>query len=61
MAARDYGIRDMRTKRWLEGRSNAYSTGFITKPNYPTYTERPIAPIRNYVRYDFPFFEVFFR
>ena len=46
-----YGIRDTGTKRWLEGKLNAYNTGLFTRPNYKTTVERPIAPPRNYVRY----------
>jgi len=46
-----YGIRDTGTKRWLEGKLNTYNTGLFTRPNYKSYAERPIAPVRNYVRY----------
>ncbi|KAI1707913.1 sodium bile acid symporter family domain-containing protein [Ditylenchus destructor] len=46
-----YGIRDIGTKRWLEGKLNAYNTGLFTRPNYKTTIERPITPARNYVRH----------
>jgi len=46
-----YGIRDLGTKRWLEGKLNAYNTGLFNRPNYKSYVERPIAPVRSYVRY----------
>lgn len=28
-----YGIRDLGTKRWLEGKLNAYNTGLFNRPN----------------------------
>lgn len=37
-------MQDLKAKRWLEGRSS------ITTPNYTTRVERPITPVRNYVR-----------
>ncbi|KAI1730558.1 sodium bile acid symporter family domain-containing protein [Ditylenchus destructor] len=46
-----YGIKDIGTKRWLEGKLNAYNTGLFTRPNYKTTIERPITPARNYVRH----------
>jgi hypothetical protein len=46
-----YGIRDTGTKRWLEGKLNAYNTGLFTRPNYESRIERPVAPVRNYTRY----------
>ncbi|KAK6113368.1 hypothetical protein QQG55_51340 [Brugia pahangi] len=51
IATRDYSMRDLRTKRWLEGRSNAYNVGLSTVPKYTSQIERPITPVRNYVRY----------
>uniref|UniRef100_A0A8R1TQW5 Uncharacterized protein n=1 Tax=Onchocerca volvulus TaxID=6282 RepID=A0A8R1TQW5_ONCVO len=52
MSTRNYSMRDLRTKRWLEGRPNAYNTGhFTTSSSYTTHVERPITPVRNYVRY----------
>lgn len=50
MATRDYSMRDLRAKRWLEGRSNAYNMGHFTTSNYTSQIERPITPVRNYVR-----------
>uniref|UniRef100_A0A914DAY5 Uncharacterized protein n=1 Tax=Acrobeloides nanus TaxID=290746 RepID=A0A914DAY5_9BILA len=47
---RDYGIRDIGTKRWLEGKLNAYNTGLFTRP-YQKTVERPITPSRTYVKY----------
>nr|CAD2168971.1 unnamed protein product [Meloidogyne enterolobii] len=48
-----YGIRDAGTKRWLEGKLNAYNTGLFTKPfsSRETSFERPIAPVRSYIKY----------
>uniref|UniRef100_A0A915DG98 Uncharacterized protein n=1 Tax=Ditylenchus dipsaci TaxID=166011 RepID=A0A915DG98_9BILA len=46
-----YGVKDIGTKRWLEGKLNAYNTGLFTRPNYKSHFERPITPARNYVRY----------
>ncbi|VDN26744.1 unnamed protein product [Gongylonema pulchrum] len=51
IGSKDYSVRDLGTKRWLEGRLNAYNTGLFTTPNYSAHIERPIAPVRNYVRY----------
>ncbi|PAV83319.1 hypothetical protein WR25_16345 [Diploscapter pachys] len=45
------GVRDMGTKRWLEGKLNAYNTTLFTRPNYQARVERPVTPIRSYVRY----------
>ncbi|TKR79857.1 hypothetical protein L596_014016 [Steinernema carpocapsae] len=49
--SRHYSVRDIGTKRWLEGKLNAYNTGLFHRPSYGTRVERPIAPQRNYVRY----------
>ncbi|KAK0403426.1 hypothetical protein QR680_016908 [Steinernema hermaphroditum] len=46
-----YSVRDLGTKRWLEGKLNAYNTGLFHRPQYGSRVERPIAPTRNYVRY----------
>jgi len=46
-----YGIRDTGTKRWLEGRVNLYNTTLFTRPETNKRVERPIAPVRSYVRY----------
>lgn len=57
-----YGIKDTGTKRWLEGKLNAYNTGLFTRPNYKTTVERPIAPPRNYVRLkNFILIKLFFK
>uniref|UniRef100_A0A0M3HX82 Uncharacterized protein n=1 Tax=Ascaris lumbricoides TaxID=6252 RepID=A0A0M3HX82_ASCLU len=45
-----YGVRDLGTKRWLEGRLNTYNTALFTTPDYNARIERPITPARNYVR-----------
>ncbi|CAD5228906.1 unnamed protein product [Bursaphelenchus okinawaensis] len=45
-----YGIKDTGTKRWLEGKLNAYNTGLFQRPP-PSRPERPLAPVRSYVRY----------
>ncbi|KAI6190764.1 hypothetical protein M3Y97_00154000 [Aphelenchoides bicaudatus] len=45
------GIRDTGTKRWLEGRVNLYNTTLFTRPETNKRVERPIAPVRSYVRY----------
>lgn len=45
-----YGIRDTGTKRWLEGRVNIYNTTLFTRPETNKRVERPIAPVRSYVR-----------
>ena len=46
-----YGIRDTGTKRWLEGRVNLYNTTLFTRPETNKRVERPIAPVRSYVRW----------
>lgn len=46
-----YSVRDLGTRRWLEGKLNAYNTGLFTTPDYHSRVERPIAPTRNYIRY----------
>uniref|UniRef100_A0A915BG45 Uncharacterized protein n=1 Tax=Parascaris univalens TaxID=6257 RepID=A0A915BG45_PARUN len=46
-----YGVRDLGTKRWLEGRLNTYNTALFTTPDHNARIERPITPMRNYVRY----------
>ncbi|CAI5454628.1 unnamed protein product [Caenorhabditis angaria] len=48
---RHAGVRDIGTKRWLEGKLNAYNTSLFTRPDYQKRVERPLAPSRNYVRY----------
>lgn len=45
------GIRDIGTKRWLEGKLNAYNTSLFTRPDYQKRVERPLASARSYVRY----------
>ncbi|KHN76777.1 hypothetical protein Tcan_08756 [Toxocara canis] len=45
------GVRDLGTKRWLEGRLNTYNTALFTTPDYNARVERPLAPVRNYIRY----------
>jgi hypothetical protein len=45
------GIKDAGTKRWLEGKLNTYNTGLFSRPVRNNYIERPVAPIRNYVKY----------
>uniref|UniRef100_A0A1I7WDU7 Cyclin-dependent kinase 7 n=1 Tax=Heterorhabditis bacteriophora TaxID=37862 RepID=A0A1I7WDU7_HETBA len=49
--SRHAGVRDIGTKRWLEGKLNAYNTALFTRPDYRARSERPLAPVRNYVRY----------
>ncbi|VDN06518.1 unnamed protein product [Thelazia callipaeda] len=51
IGSRNYGVRDLGTKRWLEGRLNSYNSGLFTTPNHSTRIERPVTPVRNYVRY----------
>ncbi|CAL2049790.1 hypothetical protein CAEBREN_02959 [Caenorhabditis brenneri] len=45
------GIRDIGTKRWLEGKLNAYNTSLFTRPDYQKRVEKPVASTRSYVRY----------
>ncbi|PIC17793.1 hypothetical protein B9Z55_023907 [Caenorhabditis nigoni] len=49
--SRHSGIRDIGTKRWLEGKLNAYNTSLFTRPDYQKRVEKPIASTRSYVRY----------
>ncbi|KAF1747664.1 hypothetical protein GCK72_024130 [Caenorhabditis remanei] len=49
--SRHSGIRDIGTKRWLEGKLNAYNTSLFTRPDYQKRVEKPIASSRSYVRY----------
>lgn len=45
------GIRDMGTKRWLEGKLNAYNTSLFTRPDYQKRVDKPLASSRSYIRY----------
>lgn len=45
------GVRDLGTKRWLEGKLNSYNTGLFTRPDTSSRIERPVTPRRNYIRY----------
>jgi hypothetical protein len=49
------GIKDTGTKRWLEGKLNAYNPGLFSRHSVNYFerprTERPITPARNYTRY----------
>lgn len=49
--SRHSGIRDIGTKRWLEGKLNAYNTSLFTRPDYQKRVEKPLASTRSYVRY----------
>lgn len=50
--SRHSGIRDIGTKRWLEGKLTSYNPSQFHRTEYrlPTY-ERPTLPQRNYIRY----------
>jgi hypothetical protein len=48
------GIKDTGTRRWLEGKLNAYNPGLFSRHSvnyFERKVERPIAPTRNYTRY----------
>ncbi|CAI2357025.1 unnamed protein product [Caenorhabditis sp. 36 PRJEB53466] len=49
--SRHAGVRDIGTKRWLEGKLNAYNTSLFTRPDYQKRVEKPLASTRSYVRY----------
>uniref|UniRef100_A0A8R1DPF7 Uncharacterized protein n=1 Tax=Caenorhabditis japonica TaxID=281687 RepID=A0A8R1DPF7_CAEJA len=49
--SRHTGLRDIGTKRWLEGKLNAYNTSLFTRPDYQKRVEKPLASTRSYVRY----------
>uniref|UniRef100_A0A7E4VLC3 Protein anoxia up-regulated n=1 Tax=Panagrellus redivivus TaxID=6233 RepID=A0A7E4VLC3_PANRE len=54
LTAKHYpSIKDTGTRRWLEGKLNAYNPSLFSRTgtNYPSRVERPITPSRNYVRY----------
>ncbi|KAL3091626.1 hypothetical protein niasHT_024208 [Heterodera trifolii] len=47
-----YGVKDTGTKRWLEGKLNSYNSGIFSRPvSRERSIERPLAPIRSYVKY----------
>ncbi|VDD89649.1 unnamed protein product [Enterobius vermicularis] len=49
---RSHSVRDLGTKRWLEGSLSSYNSRLFSTPtNYYERVERPVAPTRNYIRY----------
>lgn len=50
--SRTSSVRDLGTKRWLEGSLSSYNSRLFSTPvSYYERVERPIAPTRNYIRY----------
>ncbi|WKX95252.1 hypothetical protein Q1695_012032 [Nippostrongylus brasiliensis] len=45
------GIRDIGTKRWLEGKLTSYNPSQFQRTDYRSTYERPTLPQRNYIRY----------
>ncbi|KJH50383.1 hypothetical protein DICVIV_03463 [Dictyocaulus viviparus] len=48
--ARSPAIRDIGTKRWLEGKLTSYNPSLFSRPDYKTHTDR-LLPQRSYIRY----------